>query len=513
MAITKVIYQDSCEALVKAAAANGEMMCSLIETEHGVKSASSALVSRELLEKYRPTDDNTACIHLIAMGNSDQYGFNRNGDYFAGDVLEKKASTFVTHGKVFREHRHYEDRRRGQYEPIGQVKWAGYDPKGMQRVELIVHLDKNAAAEEYEMAKKGEDLSWSMSCRVPNDRCSCCGNQAKTVSNYCEHLKHKMGQYIDGMSKYAFAYNDNPTFFDISRVGTPADRIARHLEYMFKSPDAELQKSAGMVKAASSRDVCIPSAYAAMADGINLEVLELEEQAMLTKLASIEEFANAQETRSRAAHDSRAYAMLVTNPMVLTEKMAAAELEACRAVEPGTLFRELSKRACILSFPAFCQYVFGKEDVEDMPIVKRATMCLPGIFTDMLPRIMTMAPCTSIFTPSSEFMAERDPKRGDLVQNVMDSMENKFSMKQAPMTQRVTTIVIRCSAPKVVCRMQKSAAVANDEFENAAQQLAEAYGQYQIRALCDMENWYGDQVHNICDSVVGSNAGIMFDNF
>lgn len=219
MAISKVIYQDSCEELVRAAAANGEMMCSLLETRNGVKSASSDLVSRQLLEQYRPKDDRTACVHLIAMGNSDQYGFNRNGDYFAGDVLEKRAHTFVTNGHVFREHANKDPKK-----AIGQVKWAGYDPKGMQRVELIVHLDKEAAAEEYEMVKKGNALNWSMSCRVPNDRCSCCGNQAKTVSAYCDHLKSHMGQYISGMNKYAFAYNDEPTFFDISRVKTQIGR-------------------------------------------------------------------------------------------------------------------------------------------------------------------------------------------------------------------------------------------------------------------------------------------------
>lgn len=507
MAISKVIYQDSCEALVKAAAANGEMMCSLIETETGVKSASSALVSKSLLEQYRPADSNIACIHLIAMGNSDQYGFNRNGDYFAGDVLEKRAHTFVTHGKVFREHRHYEDRSRGAYEPIGQVKWAGYDPKGMQRVELIIHMDKNAAAEEYEMAKRGEALNWSMSCRVPNDRCSCCGNQAETVSNYCDHLKNRMGQYIDGMSKYAFAYNDNPTFFDISRVGTPADRIARHIEYLFNTTGTDMQKSA------SANDVCIPSAYAAMADGINLDVLEIEEQNMLTKLAAAEAYANDPETRSQALTDSRAYSMLVTYPGALQEKLAQVELDKCRAVEPGTLFREMAKRACVLSFPAFCQYLFNDVNAPTTPLVKQAAMMLPSMFGDMMGRMMIMKPCTSLFAPSSEFMAEQDPKRGDLVQSVMDSIEDKFSTKSEPMGQRVMTIVIRATtAPRIVCRMDKQASVAGNQLMEKAAQLAETYAQYQVRALCDMQKWYGDQVNNLVDVVAGSNSGIIVDN-
>ena len=87
------------------------------------------------------------------------------------------------------------------------------------------------------MAKQGKALSFSMSCRVPNDRCSICGNEAKSISAYCEHLGRRMGQYDNDMRKYAFAYNDKPTFFDISRVKNPADRIAHFLSYSFNEGD------------------------------------------------------------------------------------------------------------------------------------------------------------------------------------------------------------------------------------------------------------------------------------
>lgn len=486
MAISKVIYQDSNEALVRAAYENGEMMCRLIETSTGVKSASSDLVSRELLEKYRPEDDHTACIHLIAMGNSDQYGFNRNGDYFAGDVLEKRAHTFVTNGHMFREHANKDPKK-----AIGRVKWAGYDPKGMQRVELIVHMDKDKAEEEYEMAKQGNALSFSMSCRVPNDRCSCCGNEAKTVSAYCDHLKSHMGQYMSGMDKYAFAYNDNPTFFDISKVKTPADRIARHLEYMFK--DDSMSKAAS----AYGESVIVPSAIAAMAEGINLDVFELEEQAMLTKLAAAEEFANDATNYARRDSDVRAYRTFEVGPKAFSEKLSAQELAKFASVQPGTLFRELNKRACVLSFPAFCQYLFQDVNAEEMPIVKSAAFMLPSIFGDMMQKMMTMSPCTSMFAPSSSFMAEQDPKRDDLVQSVMEAAEHKFSMQAAPVQKRVTITIMMSGAP---CEKSASAVEIG-----GARQLAEAYGQYQLKTLCELQNTYGDNVDTICDLIAGAN--------
>lgn len=167
-------------------------MSSLIEFDTGIKSAASNLVSKELLEEYRPKDSKTACIHLIAMGDAETYGFNRNGDAFPQKALEKYASTFVSNGNLFREHRNKDKKKR-----LGSVKWAGYDPspKGMHRVELIVHMNKDAAEEEFEMAKQGSALNFSMSCRVPNDRCSCCGNQAKRTVDYCDCLKYNMGQW------------------------------------------------------------------------------------------------------------------------------------------------------------------------------------------------------------------------------------------------------------------------------------------------------------------------------
>jgi hypothetical protein len=48
-------------------------------------------------------------------------------------------------------------------------------------------------------------------------------------------------------------------------------------------------------------------------------------------------------------------------------------------------------------------------------------------------------------------------------------------------------------------------------MEKAAQ-LAETYAQYQVRALCDMQKWYGEQVNNLVDVVAGSNSGIIVDN-
>lgn len=495
MALTKLIYQDDNEALLRSVERNGEAMVTLIDTDKGIKSAASNLISKDLLEKYRPTDDNTACIHLIAMGNSDQYGFNKNGDWFAGDVLEKTAHTFVTNGHMFREHRNKDPKK-----AIGTIKHASYDPHGMQRVELIVHMDKDKAPEEYEMAKQGKALNFSMSCRVPNDRCSICGNKAKTIPQYCDHLKYNMGRWIEKEANYAYAFNDEPVFFDISRVANPADRIARHLEYLFKD-------NQDMKKAAAENDIVIPSAIAAQIEGVNLDVLSLHEQSLMHKLASAEEYI----ANIKQASDARSYACQSSYPFAMMEKLTNEELTAFREANPGTLFNNLAKRACVLSFPAWCQYITGNEEITNTPMFKKASLFLPSIFGDMFSNIGSIIPCADCFSASSDYKANIDPKN-DEIQNLMDIAEEKFSIQQEPVRKRIIRITISIGGNPSVDKLEnqvKEAASANASYNDCVE-LAQAYGQYQIKALSDISN-YHEITPNMIDTVAGSNTILLFD--
>lgn len=499
MAINKIIYQDSNDALLERMARNGESLVTLLNTEHGVKSAASNLASKELLEKYRPTDDRTACIHLIAMGNSDQYGFNRNGDYFSGDALEKNAHTFVTNGHVFREHRNTDPAK-----AIGQVKWAGYDPKGMQRVELIVHLDKDKAEEEYEMAKKGSALNFSMSCRVPNDRCSCCGNEAKQLSSYCTHLRNSMGKWLPGINKYAFAYNDKPTFFDISRVKVPADRIARHLEYMFKDDSDGLNKAASYANDGG----LVPSAIAAMAEGINIpETLGISEQLVLTKLAAAEDYvANVD-----GVSDYRAYAVKYAYPMALKESLTQKEIDVLRAARPETVWKEFAKKACVMSFPAFCQYITGDAGITNAPMFMEASSLLPSVFSDISSKLMSSTPCCTDLFDMGSLSCEHDSGKEE-VQNIMDEMERKFSVNDDAVHDRVISITISISGSSPSVSIGNDSGGMKKKASAASIELARTYGQYQLKALSNAREMLGDRLSgNAYDIIAGANTILTFD--
>lgn len=504
--MNKIIYQDSNEELLQSLKANGESLVTLLDTENGVKRAASDMISKETIEKYRPTDSKTAAIHLIAMGDYENYGYNRNGDAFPAKALEKYAHTFVTNGHMFREHRNKDPKK-----AIGTIKYAAYDPNGMHRVELIVHMDKDKAEEEFEMAKRGSDLNFSMSCKVPNDRCSICGNEAKTISGYCDHLKHHMGQYDDGMKKYAFAYNDKPTFFDISRVVNPADRIARHLGYYFEDPKNDIEKAASvMCKAASAdEDVLVPGAVAALAEGLH-DGFSIAEQNLIQKMAAAEDYILNSGSESNIYKDAHANDMFATFPYSMMSRFDKEELDAVRAVKPETLFHEMSKRACMMSFPAFCQYITGEENITEAPMFKKAALMLPGTFTRIVRKVYTMVPCTDAFAAGSEFASECDPKRDDLVQKVMDKAEDKFSVKDEPSRKRVLRIIIKAGSVNRDGAFEKAAAAKCDTQK--AMDLSEAYGQYQLRSLVDMKDMHGDAINdNTYDMVVSANSACLFD--
>lgn len=127
----------------------------------------------------------------------------------------------------------------------GVVKASAFN-EDMKRIELIVAYNGTPEAAkrngglvadgELEKLASNECLAVSMSCRVPNDVCCVCGNRARNRSEYCRGYDEggscpgggafrKLGTVTaDGTQLYVD--NPQPTFFDISWVHRPADRIA-----------------------------------------------------------------------------------------------------------------------------------------------------------------------------------------------------------------------------------------------------------------------------------------------
>ena len=199
-----------------------------------IKRASVQFVDKIAGMRFGPGEEP---VHLLAVGATETYGPNRNGDGFKKATCQQYHPTFVKLARWYRDHNN-KDTRKGR----GIIKASDYNPK-MHRIELIVALnatkeaaDRNrglVADEEMEKLAKGEDIPVSMAARVSHDVCSGCGNHARTRKDYCgPETCTKYGGLRDNMAKtfedghILHADNPDPAFFDISKVFRNADRIA-----------------------------------------------------------------------------------------------------------------------------------------------------------------------------------------------------------------------------------------------------------------------------------------------
>ena len=179
-------------------------------------------------------------VHMIAIGATEDYGPNRNGDGFTRDCCKNYHRTFEKFARFYRDHAN-----KNPAKSFGIVKASAYN-EPMHRIELVVALNSNKEAadrngglvadKEMDKLASDKDIAVSMACKIPFDLCSSCGNKAKTRAEYCEDvsdgghckaggLKRNIGRVLDD-GHVLHADNPNPTFFDISHVFRPADRIA-----------------------------------------------------------------------------------------------------------------------------------------------------------------------------------------------------------------------------------------------------------------------------------------------
>lgn len=197
----------------------GEPSVKVIEDWSGkglVKSAADSRVS-EFVKNLQP-EPGRIYLHILAMGAGEYYGANRNSDYFPENALIDWHKTFETSpAHVFRNHIN-----KNPEIAIGQVILSVYNER-MNRVELVVWVDKEKGSDIVKRLERGDFPATSMACKTPYDVCSICGNKAHTRQEYCEHLSNQLGRmFPDG--RKVMALNIAPLkFFDISIVVRPAD--------------------------------------------------------------------------------------------------------------------------------------------------------------------------------------------------------------------------------------------------------------------------------------------------
>ena len=466
----KLIYNDEQEGLLERAA--GALVCLLEGQRPQVKSAASSVISNDLIRANLP-DDRHFAMHVIAMGDAENYGPNKNFDLWPASGLEKSSGTyghhtFVKNGHFFREHNN-----RSKDKAIGTIKASAWNPE-MHRVELIVHGDKDKAAPEYAMAKAGKVVSVSMSARVSHDRCTICDHHAKSSSLYCDHLKKRMGQWHPEHKKFAFAINDYPSFFDISAVRNPADRIAHYLEYQFSDGN----------KSSSGPAVNFSDLRAKQAGILLPQESELgwSTPAGRQWLAVLAEEASYQQGLKQAAHDERYYWTTQGIPYAFDpDRFLEQHRQAMSELPPGQLFRKLAQARVILPFKPFFSYVTQQNpaQVDLDPRYKAAQVQLPEIFQQLAQS--PADPEMEVLCAPAKFACD-DACGSDGIDRLLDQVAEDFSTKKPLIQARL--LQIRFSPSKetsngIISILSKASSTAI----NAGREYARAYACYKIASL------------------------------
>lgn len=163
--------------------------------------------------------ENHTVVHVIAVGDSERWGPNRNCDSFSRSDNVRKHRTFVDLGHVFRNHKNQDPSLK-----IGDVLASAHNDQ-MDRIELVLALDNEKCRDDIQKMDADNYGGVSMGSRQAKDVCSFCGHEAKTASAHCNHVKYHLGEVAEDGTKIAML-NPDPNYFDISLVWKPADRVA-----------------------------------------------------------------------------------------------------------------------------------------------------------------------------------------------------------------------------------------------------------------------------------------------
>lgn len=339
-----------------------------------VKRAGAEIAEKALHIKFAKDE---IPVHLIAIGSTEDYGPNRNGDGFTRSCCEKYHNTFEKFARFYRDHAN-----KNPAKSFGIVK-ASYYNEPMRRIELICALNGSPEAaerngglladREMEKLAAGKDIPVSMACKIPFDVCSSCGNKARTRAEYCDSpdngghckaggLKHNLGRVLAN-GHVLHADNPDPTFFDISHVFRPADRIA------YVSGELQKAASAGIVSGAElaeQLDVSFPSFIAAE----SASKAAGQQYAALCKLAAAEQ-------------------ELVNNSEGWTQMLLAShsnvqpsiELNGRPFAKMAEVFRGLADAGVILSLRDFLSLTV--KSANDA-LVDAVSSALPNIFSKLV---------------------------------------------------------------------------------------------------------------------------------
>tara|TARA_B100000700_G_scaffold316021_1_gene404873 strand:+ start:2178 stop:3623 length:1446 start_codon:yes stop_codon:yes gene_type:complete len=411
-------------------------------------------------------------VHLIAIGSTEYYGPNRNGDGFKEASCKKYHDTFVKSARWYRNHKN-----KNPEKSFGIVKASHYNPE-MKRIELLVTLnstkeaaDRNGglvADEEMQKLANGDDIAVSMACRVPFDVCSGCGNKARNRNEYCDGalckyggLTTKIGTVLED-GHILHADNPDPTFFDISKVFRPADRIAYTMGRLEKAAAAGTVLSGAEL--AESMQLTMPHSMAIASD---LPASVIAQIKIAQKLVDAEnEAPNWSHKAAAFSQELRGNAGIPDMRFVTTTKVAQ-------------MTRALAEQGIVLPVEEFLVMVHGDAE-KAASVATQVRNHLPGVYSRMFAdgSFETTAQSNPYLSSDNTHMGE--------FRKVAAHLAADYSLKEEYVERRLRKAVLRNVSPR------NSVLTKVASFEGPGEELARQYALYKVAAFKQMEPHVGD---------------------
>ena len=403
--------------------------------------------------------------HTYSAAGVNHYNCNKNADYFSKQANQDYHNTFVTNGHVYKNHCNKDPKKAS-----GTIKHSAHNEK-MSRVELIVSLDNDKWENELQKVASGEDIYFSMACKIPFDTCSICDNKSKTTMEYCDHMKKQAGQILED-GRQVYVDNPNPTFFDISGVFRPADRIAYNLQKVASDKliitGADLAKEAGLCSMSTPPTSIVGRPYS------KYKFMKL---AILRKLSELEK----EIEMSTDGPDS-----ILNLAPCMEESACGAELSDSDSntmfnASQSNLSNVLAKLADLkISLPLnlFIELVVGKDNIKDIDL-EGVKDNLPGIFTRMNDECAEEAAEDGSYDPESTTIAGLPSE----VTNIINDLVPSLSMSSEPVSKRIQTTIIGKSARELLNKKAKIGTIKIANYSAEEEMLAKEYAKYKLSLL------------------------------
>lgn len=362
MAISKIIFPDSFDY------STDMPLVELFDNPDTLrKQASESNPFVEQWKDIRP-QKGASLVHIIALGDNETVGCNRNADAFPASFCRANHGSFIKTAQLYRHH------KMKPKDSDGKVVASGYNQK-MGRVELLLEAMHNKCSDWLSRLEGGQKVAFSMGLKCQEEECSHCHNVVTFPGERCEHLNRKVAAYwpgkvMDDGSKIAMI-NKKGDFNDISFVDRPADMTAYSLRKAASLGGPEVITGEDLAKTMGYGQTDSSSKFAA-----------------LMKLAEIEK-----KVPTMAWHETNAgedYDINTQTKEIFKNKTA------------NEILGHFANGQCILPLEDFYKVIMGNKYAELDQYIEGAKMEVPGIFNKIAndPELAATVCGNSLYDPS-----------------------------------------------------------------------------------------------------------------